>query len=335
LKLTIFPSVVVIVFVLLYAQANPVMGKWVGSINLAAIDVFWLFFVAMGSVLTANLIEPTEIPSLVAADQSIPDKMVPPESPTETTNTQQNIQIGVVSLVALNILLVLALITEMIFLTDAQNYPASQLSAAVHQGVYTSIGSIVLAIVLLAFCFRESVSFSAHSHLLKKLAYAWLFLNALLCMSIMAKTYVYILDYGLTIKREGVVAYALLCLVGLTTTAIKIAHHKSLAFLWRQNLMAASIVFVVFSWVNWGGVNSSYNLVHGYSYPFSRDLPQNLPVLIGQSHLLDSNLPNQKDWLENAQSEVKEMNERDWQERNIQQLRLQNEYGMIELPKSN
>ncbi len=76
------------------------------------------------------------------------------------------------------------------------------------------------------------------------------------------KNGMYIDEYGLTYKRIGVFIYLLLTSIGLITTYIKIAQHKTASFLIRINSWLFYFVLVVSCFVNWDLVITNYNIRH-------------------------------------------------------------------------
>lgn len=117
------------------------------------------------------------------------------------------------------------------FILNIKDFAASELSDAVHSGVYASIVSIILAVVIIAIFFRGSINFIRENGTLKTLTFIWIGLNSLLIASIFTKTYLYIDQYGLSMKRIGVVVYLTLCLIGLFTTFLKVQHQLNFVYL--------------------------------------------------------------------------------------------------------
>ena len=168
---------------------------------------------------------------------------------------------GVVSFVALNILLLFFIVTfnyeQFVELPKAT---ANQLAEETHERVGAVIGSIVMAIVVIMFYFKGSFNFDKKAKFLKILAQIWVFLNGVLVLSAFAKNTEYVVNLGLTYKRLGVYAFLLLSIIGLVFTFIKIQKKKTNAFLFNQMFWYVYGTILVCSFINWGGIITSHNL---------------------------------------------------------------------------
>jgi hypothetical protein len=167
---------------------------------------------------------------------------------------------GVISLFALNILLVFFIITynyEQFY--ESVKSPV-KLSAETHERVNAVIMSIIMSIVVIMFYFKSSFNFDPKAGLLKILAKVWIVLNAVLIISTMIKNSEYIINYGFTYKRLGVYAFLILALIGLLTTFIKIQKQKRNIFLFNTMAWYIYGVILVCSYINWGGIITSENM---------------------------------------------------------------------------
>ncbi|REC46275.1 DUF4153 domain-containing protein [Chryseobacterium pennipullorum] len=167
---------------------------------------------------------------------------------------------GVISFISLNILLVFFIITY----NYEQFYEVSktpgQLSAETHERVNAVIISIIMAILVIMFYFKAGFNFDSKAGLMKTLAVIWIFLNAVLVLSAAVKNYEYIINYGFTYKRLGVMAFLILSLTGLILTFIKIRKKKRNAFLLNTMAWYVYGTILVCSYVNWGGFITSQNM---------------------------------------------------------------------------
>ncbi len=167
---------------------------------------------------------------------------------------------GLVTLMALNVMLVIFIITynyeQFIEIPKTPN----QLSAETHERVNAVIMSIVMAILVILFYFKGSFNFDKKAGLLKVSAKIWIFLNAVLVISAMVKNTEYIVNYGLTYKRLGVYAFLILSIVGLFTTFVKIQKQKTNAFLFNTMFWYFYGTVLICSYVNWGGIITLDNM---------------------------------------------------------------------------
>ncbi|WP_079240367.1 DUF4153 domain-containing protein [Chryseobacterium indologenes] len=167
---------------------------------------------------------------------------------------------GVISFVLLNILLVFFIITynyEQFY--EVVKTPV-QLSEETHERVNAVIMSIIMAILVIMFYFKSGFNFDPKAGLLKVLAKIWILLNAVLVVSAALKNYEYIINYGFTYKRLGVLAFLLLSLVGLGLTFIKIKKQKRNIFLVNSMIWYFYGTILVCSYFNWGGFITSQNM---------------------------------------------------------------------------
>ena len=169
---------------------------------------------------------------------------------------------GIVSLVALNILLIIFIITFNYEQFIETPKTPNQLSAETHERVNAVILSIIMAIVVIMFYFKGYFNFDKKAISLKILAKIWIFLNVVLVISAFAKNGEYIINLGLTYKRLGVIAFLLLAIIGLIVTFIKIQKEKTNAFLFNQMIWFFYGIILVSSYFNWGGIATQYNINH-------------------------------------------------------------------------
>lgn len=282
IKLVIIPVILIVIFTLLYRSSNPIFNEVLEVIDFSFIDIFWLFTAAIGSLIMANIEKPQAIQELTKKDQEIPNELQPKSlNDLQIKSVQNESQIGLISILCLNLLLVFVLITELLFLTNLNTTQASVLSQAVHQGVYASIASIVIAIGIIAFIYRGDVNFLKNNQKLRALTYIWIILNALLVASIFTKNYLYIDEHGLTHKRIGVIVYLFLTMAGLVTTYLKVNHRLNFVYLIRRNLVISYTTLAFYGLINWSAIITEHNIVEekvSRTYLESL-LPQNALVL--------------------------------------------------------
>ncbi len=167
---------------------------------------------------------------------------------------------GVISLMALNILLVFFIITynyEQFY--ETVKTPV-RLSEETHERVNAVIISIIMSILVIMFYFKSSFNFDPKAGFMKNLAKIWIFLNAVLVISAMLKNSEYITSYGFTYKRLGVYAFLILALVGLFMTFIKIRRQKRNVFLFNSMVWCIYGIILICSYINWGGIITSQNM---------------------------------------------------------------------------
>lgn len=227
LKLIGIPGIFLLAFILLYQNGNPIFDGLIKNINFEFIDFQWILFSLLGYFLLSNIIEPVLVDSATSADLSHTNQLKNNGLRPEEIITKEK-QLGIVLLGLLNLLITFYLITDFIFLYDTSVSIDASLTEQVHSGVYALIASILIAISILLFVFRGDLNFYKKNASLKQLSFLWIFLNAQLVFTVVLKNGNYVATFGLTYKRIGVYIYALLTLIGLCTTFLKVLNIKNL-----------------------------------------------------------------------------------------------------------
>ena len=279
------------------------------------IDFLWFFTASVATFLMLNIIQPQPIKELMQADASQGNFLIPSnEAEHQYANTE--LRIGSISMIVLNILLVFVLISEFMFLANLSDFAAADLSKAVHQGVNSSIVSVVIAISLIAFVFRGAINWLKSNKTIKLLATGWMILNTLLLFTIAVKTWIYISSYGLTDKRIGVLVYLILCLIGIVTVFMKVHYAYNFVFLIRKNLSWSIAVLALLGWINWSAIISNYNIQNDHidMDQLFNHLPQNALVL-KKSSLYNKVLSvDRYDY--KIENKINQIEDRNWQEFN-------------------
>jgi hypothetical protein len=210
---------------------------------------------------------------------------------------------GIVSLIALNALLIIFIFTfnyeQFVEIPKTPN----QLSAETHERVNAVIMSIIMAIVVILFYFKGNFNFDDKAKSLKILAKIWIVLNAVLVISAILKNAEYVINYGLTYKRLGVYAFLTLSIIGLIMTFFKIQKRKTNAFLFNTMTWFFYGTVLVCSFVNWGGIITNHNMkradfalsFHKYSINFSEKQLLNFAEQTNDENLKNEILNEVKD----------------------------------------
>jgi len=205
--------------------------------------------------------------------------------------------VGIISLVMLNILLLFINAIDITYVWFGFTYTANlNLKDYVHEGAGMLIFSIVLAMLVLLFFFRGNLNFYKKNTWLRYGAYAWIFQNAVLVISVLFRDYYYIAHMGLAYKRIGVLVFLVMVLVGLITVLIKIQQRKTAYYLWRVNGWFAIVLLVTASCVHWDETIARYNLAHKATIPVDVKFlltlsDKTLPLLENNQDVLQENKP--------------------------------------------
>jgi len=187
---------------------------------------------------------------------------------------------GIISLIALNLLLLVFILTFNYEQFVETPKSPNQLSAETHDRVNAVILSIVMAVLVIMFYFKGSFNFDEKAKPMSVLAKTWIFLNVVLVISATVKNSEYVLNFGITYKRLGVYAFLILSIIGLVMTFIKIQKQKTNAFLFNQMIWYFYGTVLAASFINWGNLATVYNISHGKgNFNFYKDLHYNNEVL--------------------------------------------------------
>jgi hypothetical protein len=166
---------------------------------------------------------------------------------------------GEITLVLLNCMILIFIGTYNYEQFFEENVVAS-LSAATHERVNAVIFSIIMAVGVMLFFFKNGFNFDKKASNLKLLSKIWIALNGVLIISTIIKNVEYVTAFGLTYKRLGVFAFLLLAIVGLLITFWKIYKQKTNAYLFNQMIWYFYGTLLLCSFINWGNLITNYNI---------------------------------------------------------------------------
>lgn len=169
---------------------------------------------------------------------------------------------GIISMMALNILLMIFIFTFNYEQFVENTKTPNQLSAETHERVNAVILSIIMAIFVILFYFKGSFNFDIKAGSLKILTKIWIVLNVVLVLSALVKNSEYIGNFGMTYKRLGVIAFLSLSIIGLAITFLKIQKQKTNAYLFNHMIWFFYGIILVCSFINWGGIATQYNIAN-------------------------------------------------------------------------
>ncbi|WP_113662282.1 DUF4153 domain-containing protein [Pedobacter nanyangensis] len=293
-KYIVLPFVILAVFCFLYSIANPIFAKYTNAIAHSIRDFFTnifsfffidisvekLLFILFGCCVSGGVIIGLRSKILAEAELAQTDELTRKRRDLKKPSfgyefrtllagslikrkmalKTENI-IGIISFAGLNVLLFLLNGIDIATLwfnkaiETGKNY-----SAELHDGTYTLIFSIVIAMLIIVFFFSGNLNFYRKNKWIKLLAYIWMAQNVFLVASVFHRDYDYIFNHGLTYKRIGVLVFATLSLIGLITVNIKVAKHKTTFYLYRVNSKIWYVLLILLSFVNWDVWMVNYNI---------------------------------------------------------------------------
>ncbi|MFI1770915.1 DUF4153 domain-containing protein [Thalassobellus citreus] len=267
IKIIGIPVTVIIIFISLYKNGNPMFNDIISKIDFSFINFQWLLLASLGYYLLYNISTPIQIDPATEIDLKTGNILTKKSDFLIEVVKKEN-QLALILIVLLNILILFFLITDITYLISTNDFRASSFSSQVHNGINALIASIIIAIVIILYFFRGNLNFYKDNKNLKMVAYIWIILNAILVINIVIKDCQYIYYFGLTYKRIGVLVYLLLTIIGLTTTAIKVNQIKNFWYLLRINTLTVFTILIVSCAINWDSYITTYNLYYAQSMDF-------------------------------------------------------------------
>jgi hypothetical protein len=290
-KLTLVPFLILVVFYIIFLNANPVfeklsdniwngIGKWFELFFTTFSFLRFLFFL-WGLSIISWVIYKIDIPYFRKKEEQLSDHIKRKRikvTTFEKSMGSQNINpsfpfLGLknefrsasILIISVNLLLMVVNAIDINWIWFNFKYDKSvNLSQFVHEGTYLLILSTLLSIGILLYFFRKNQNFSPYRKRLIILSSAWIVQNLILVISVGIRNYHYIHHYGLAYKRIGVIIFLTLTLIGLITLFIKIRNQKSTYYLLRWNSWSVYASFIFMSMVNWDGVIIQHNISHTY-----------------------------------------------------------------------
>ncbi len=306
LKYIIFPIIIVFIFIGIYSGANKIFEKYAAELGDHIANVLTQFFgflfndlslerfihFCLGLALTGGLLITFYEHVFEKIEASLSDDLLRKKNQNRLKSIWSEIThafigrviskkmalkteyvIAIISFVGLNFLLLLLNGIDIwwLWLGKGKNFAETNYSAELHDGTNALIFSIVLAMAIIVYFFRGNLNFYSKSKTLKTLAVIWMIQNCLLIISVLIRDAHYIEVYGLTYKRIGVIVFALLCIIGLSTVYVKVAKHKTFFYLLRVNGNIWYILLLAFATINWDVTIVKYNLTHKGLIAFDAD----------------------------------------------------------------
>ena len=252
---------IVAVFTFLYSLSNPLIENFLNSINLSFISGEWvllfIFFCFVGALIISDT--PLSWFRYFVFKSNLESR-----NQKETHEfTQIKKLTAQVTLIALVLLLTVINGVDIIVLINQTLPEGFSLSQYLHQGFFTLIFSMTLAIGLILYFFRGNINFSEDMSTLKSATYFWLAQNALLVFTTFIKNFNYILMYGLTYKRIAVILCLFIIASALFLTFIKVSQKKNLWYYLNFSSIIITIHIVIFFAIPWDLIICNYN-IHAY-----------------------------------------------------------------------
>lgn len=309
IKLSVIPTAILSVFIVIYSIANPVFANNLNNVidnlgnYLSNIFEYYPFsrflFIGLGLLIGVGVYyykslglfddrEKNHVPNLTRTKFKINRVM----SMTALKSERNG---AVITLVMLNgLLFLINLIDFNVFFIEDSSSINTGFSESLHKGTWMLIFSIFLSAIIVLYIFRGNLNFYTKNKFLKSTAYIWIAQNIVLCGFVYVRVYHYINHHGLAYKRIGVIVFVTATIIGLLTLFIKVKEKKTISYLFKLNGTSIYSILILGSLFNWDGIIANHNFnnadAKNIDYIFELNMSDKvLPILDRNRELLKAN----------------------------------------------
>lgn len=253
LPVVILPLVGSLVFMGLFAAANPVIEQWLTSFSAPRIDSWTLLRVMLWLAiiwLVWSLMRPRRLRYLVNTFDGRGEADIPGVSAASVT----------LSLIAFNVLFLGQNAMDAAWLWGLVPLPDGMtLASYAHRGAYPLIVTALLAALFVLVALRPgSVTVSIRP--IRMLVGLWIGQNLFLVFNAALRTIDYIEAYSLTVLRISALLWMGLVALGLILVLWRMLANKSATWLINANLGAAGLLLTIVCFVDLGAVAAQWNV---------------------------------------------------------------------------
>lgn len=244
------PIAMSLVFVTLFASANPLIARMVEAIRLPSIGeaAFWLF--ALAAIWPS--LRPRTWATHIAA--------LLPEA--EVTLPGASLPSVLISLLLFNAVFAIQNGLDIAFLWSGAPLPDGvTLAAYAHRGAYPLIATALLAGIFVLATMKPG-SATAASPAIRRLVVLWVAQNLLLVASSILRTCDYIAVYMLTAWRIAALAWMGLVALGLVLICWRMLRGRSARWLINGNALAAALLLAAATVVDLNAIAAAWNVNH-------------------------------------------------------------------------
>jgi len=278
---------VVFVFFMLYLHASAGFSRLVNTVDFKFPNIYFWLILLLGAFCTHAILHHAG-KSILRYLMPKSSEHIDPKKYLEHPTSSSWISIGTSLFIALNILSIVVLVSDLSFVLSGTlgNQNPSFYSEIVHEGVWSLIISVLLAMALLFIFFEGRINFIPGKQRIKRLAYAWIICNIFLILLTFYKNGLYIQELGMTYKRIGVWYYLLASVIGLIILYLKIARDKNILYAIRKTVPIYLFILVISSFMPWEIAVTNYNLAEAEKKGIAADLDYLMHLDGNNLHLL-------------------------------------------------
>ena len=264
----IIPIIIVFLFLILYSESNPLFDEnlsWffnflnrIGDYIIDNLNLLLLINIIFGIFIYNFLFHAKMKKSYLLLPRGISDEL---NKESFDDKNKSELKAAQILFIVLNLLILWLNIQDINLVWVNFEWNGQYLKQFVHEGTYILIFSILLSLAISIYYFRGNLNYTRNKNL-KMLVYIWLSQNIFLALSVAMRNFWYIKYYALAYKRIGVIFFLILTLYSIYTVYVKVKTKKSVYYLFRKNSLAAFVILVFMSLINWDIIIARYNISH-------------------------------------------------------------------------
>lgn len=257
------PLAMSLVFVILFAIANPVIARWLETLR-SELEEFieQLTFPAFERILLWGgvFILAWGLVRLRPTGRRLPQATMKPVPPRLGAESAAPLILR--CLLLFNAIFAVQNLLDARYLMGGASLPAGMTYAQyAHRGAYPLIATALLAAAFILWAFAPGGP-GERSPLARRLVYFWVAQNIFLMASAAWRLAIYIECYSLTRWRAAAGVWMLLVALGLAAICLRIVLRRQNLWLINANLLQLLAILYLCAFVNWPGVIAMYNARH-------------------------------------------------------------------------
>lgn len=268
-------AIIVSIFIMLYINSNPVFSELFSKIDLSFIEFGFILTIVGLFLLLYGLVKINindSIQELNLINTSINKSEL-------TKRDEQEFLIAKLSIWIIGVILFIANVGDLIVIFTGKLPEGITYSEYVHQGFYTLIFTLSLAIGLVIYFFRGQLNFHSNLKIIKNASIFWILQNLLLALITAYKNFLYVEVYGLTYKRIAVFLGLICVVIGLVLSLKKLYNPFTNWLYFNKLTMNAFVCFVLMSFIPMDRLITRYNLSYSETVDLSYILSLSKPDL--------------------------------------------------------
>ncbi len=245
-----------LVFVLLFAKANPVISGWIEGVDADFLKAFADGKRLFGWLLSASLCWAFIRPKFWRRRR----KQKAAKQRVVSTGQLFNARSILISLILFNGLFLVQNALDAVFLWSGAELPKGMTHAQyAHQGAYPLIVTALLAAAFVLIAMKPA-SDTESDKMIRLLVYGWVAQNIFLVMSSIIRLLRYIEDYSLTYLRIAALIWMAIVALGLCLIIARIYLQRDNAWLVNRNALMLYATLYVCCFINIGGFIADVNV---------------------------------------------------------------------------